>query len=461
MARILLSLSLLFLSACAAPEFKDPVAAMMDRKVQSDWRIDAANQAKSLGNDPKRITALHKLVWDAGHPFSVRKVAIDHLIELDERDFRDAVAKRITLIREYKALTHIFDIAIERNWTDFTPAAVKSFARPMHGVPDERRPEREVIEKLNPGQTIEQVVFDVLVKETEADNTERVAAWQLLCRLADSESLVTFLQTALSNSALIADLKAAAVDLHAMPVNREGIAWLYFIRDPARQSFWNQAKTAVASLNAEQKKGLELRHLPVLIAADPALVQQSRSQLLAGLQAALKGAEHHLNSPNYMGGNKEHPQRLHAWKEQLVWADLLAIHVLHKAVREPSVVEFLFKQGDRDVKNRGSEHGGVISVVDGKGVATEFPPILRLSHDRKFTPRQEMIEALYTGAAHYHLHAQEHKNRDWAGPGLGDMKTSDTVRFNYLVFTFIDEDRLNVDYYQHGRVVVDLGTLRR
>ncbi len=306
---ILFLTCLSLLPACAAPQYDDPVAKMMDRSIQADWRVDAANQAKALGDDPQRVKALHKLVWDKGHPFLLRKVAIDHLIELDERAFRDAVGKRITLIREYKALKHVLDLAVERNWTDFTPAAVKSYARPMHGVPDNERPERQVIEKLNPGKVIEQVVFDVLIQQTEGTNTERVAAWQLLCRLADSDTIVERLQTAPANSALIVDLRAAAVDLHVMPVNREGIAWLYFLREPARQAFWQQAKAAVALLNAEQKKGLELRHLPVLVDADAVRVRQSRAQLLASLQLVLQGAEHHLNSPNYMGGNKDHPQR--------------------------------------------------------------------------------------------------------------------------------------------------------
>lgn len=454
-----------FLATCAAPEFPDPIATMSDRKVQIDWRISAAEQAKvqgeAKGEDGRRIAALNKIVWESGHPFSLRRVAIDHLIEHDERVFRDNVAKRITLIREYKALKHILDIAVERNWTDFTAAAVRSYARPMHGTPDNKRPERDTIEKLHPGKSLESVVFNVLISDTDSTDAQRVAAWQLLCRLADTETLVNYLQTAPANSALIVDIKAAATDLHAMPINREGIAWLFHLRDPARQAYWNRAKAVVAGLNAEQKKGLELRHLPVLVDADAALLQQSREQLLAKLQALLAGAEHHLNSPNFMGGNKDHPQRLHSWKDQLSWADLVVIQTLSNAVRNPAVVRSLFSQGDRDVKNKGSEHGGVVVFNAGTPAAKNYDPILRLSHNRKFTPRNEMIKRLYTAAAHYHFHAQEYKNRDWAGPGLGDMNTADTMRFNYLVFTFVDENRLNVDYYQHGRVVVDLGTLRR
>jgi hypothetical protein len=63
--------------------------------------------------------------------------------------------------------------------------------------------------------------------------------------------------------------------------------------------------------------------------------------------------------------------------------------------------------------------------------------------------------------AHYHFHAQEYKNSEFAGPGKGDIDTADRLDFNFLVFTFIDEKTLNVDFYQPGGVVVDLGTIKR
>ena len=82
-------------------------------------------------------------------------------------------------------------------------------------------------------------------------------------------------------------------------------------------------------------------------------------------------------------------------------------------------------------------------------------------HDRKYLSPQRLIESLYTGAAHYHFHAQEFHNSDYAGPGRGDQDFANHLRFNCLVFTFIDHDRLNADYYQHDGVVIDLGTLAR
>ncbi len=49
----------------------------------------------------------------------------------------------------------------------------------------------------------------------------------------------------------------------------------------------------------------------------------------------------------------------------------------------------------------------------------------------------------------------------WAGPGPGDRNYANATRANCLVFTSVREDTLNVDFYRHGGVVVDLGVVRR
>jgi hypothetical protein len=83
------------------------------------------------------------------------------------------------------------------------------------------------------------------------------------------------------------------------------------------------------------------------------------------------------------------------------------------------------------------------------------------AHDLKFLAPQALIDRVYTGLAHYHFHAQEYKNTNHAGPGIGDMEFAKRLNFNCLVFTFVERDRLNVDYYQPNGAVVDLGTLER
>jgi hypothetical protein len=83
-------------------------------------------------------------------------------------------------------------------------------------------------------------------------------------------------------------------------------------------------------------------------------------------------------------------------------------------------------------------------------------------HDRKYVSPKQLIVDAYTGLAHYHFHAQSLTHRDYAGPGRGDLeRIGDRHRLNGLVLTFIDPQTLNVDFYRHGRVVIDLGTIRR
>ena len=107
-----------------------------------------------------------------------------------------------------------------------------------------------------------------------------------------------------------------------------------------------------------------------------------------------------------------------------------------------------------------TEHGGVLLHLGHRFLAQGFEPMYR-RHDLKYVPSNEMIGQLYFGVAHYHFHAQRYKNTRFAGPGEGDLKLARSLNANYLVFTFIDRNRLNVDYYQRGRIVVDLGTVKR
>jgi hypothetical protein len=44
---------------------------------------------------------------------------------------------------------------------------------------------------------------------------------------------------------------------------------------------------------------------------------------------------------------------------------------------------------------------------------------------------------------------------------MGDFAFADSSRSNGIVFTFLTADLLGVDYYRHGRLVVDLGAIAR
>ncbi len=74
---------------------------------------------------------------------------------------------------------------------------------------------------------------------------------------------------------------------------------------------------------------------------------------------------------------------------------------------------------------------------------------------------QAMFDAGYTALFHFHYHVQRERNGDYAGPGFGDRNYADNTRANCLVLTSVGAGRINVDFYRHGGVVVDLGVVEQ
>jgi hypothetical protein len=61
----------------------------------------------------------------------------------------------------------------------------------------------------------------------------------------------------------------------------------------------------------------------------------------------------------------------------------------------------------------------------------------------------------------HHFHAQVAEKVRYACPGRGDRDMVDRQQIHGLVFTFVDANHLNVDYYQPRGVAIDLGTIAR
>lgn len=461
-ARHWLTLALLTLSACAAPRYDDPIPVMTNRELSPDRRMEAARQAEArFPNDPRRISALNSLLWDRGFPHEHRRYAFDQLVAIDEAGFRPVLARRIVLIENPETVQYIYDQIVARGWGEFTPVLVRQWCRPVKGVMDAERSEKQALEKLNPGKTAGQVVLEVFA---DADDSipvdQQAAAWELLCRITPPGELMSKLAAAPDSTPMVIDLKACASELHTLPRNREGVLWLGYLRDPARKPEWEAYRSASGRLSDHQREGLELRHLPVLPLLDDATLSADRATLLQQVGSVINAAEHHLEGPTYDGPMNDWPQRFNDWSDQLSWADLATLRLLMRAVADRSVASSLFTQADQDKTDTSTEHGGVIDHAGNGFVATAHPPAIR-RHDLKYYPPQAMIEQLYTGLAHYHFHAQEYRNSRYAGPGLGDKENADRLPLNFLVLTFIDRDTLNVDFYRRGGVVLDLGVIRR
>lgn len=442
---VALFVAALLLTACTPRQGNDPLAKMLDREADPTHRLVAAVQARrQLADDPTRIAALNELVWHLGHPDALRIEAVDQLIEHDDVAFRRNLSRKIGRVQDWQVLEHIFDQVVARQWRDVTSTIVRHYALKAYGFTDQQRPERRVIAQLNPGKSVEQVVFEIFA---DADGTvpvtHRVAAWHLLARLhgPGQGRLLELLAQAPATTPLVIDLQSAATELHVLPTNREGIVWLSYLRDRSQSAYWQAARARVAQLTPEQRRGLALRHLAPLLLADESILAESRTGLVARLGRRIAAFE--------------------TVADRLAWADLLTLDLLWQALHSPPVVAALFGQADADLLDTASEHGGVLHGGPQQWRVTSYQPTLR-RHDRQFVPPNEMIRHLYAAAlGHYHFHAQTHHNQDFARPGGGDLKTAARLHFNFLVCTFIDRDQLNIDYYQPGGIAIDLGSIQR
>ncbi len=433
---------------------------MLDRHADPRWRQLATQQAQNqLTDHPARLNALRRIAWHNDYPAQQRCDAFKQLAQINENQLIQDASQRITRIKNTAVLNCLFDLAIARRWPGATALAVSGYAQ--HDPADKNPPHRRVIQTLNPGKTVDQVAYEVFTA-THPDNpshAQQAAAWQLLNRITTPTASRNSLTHAQPTTTLIADLQAAAADLNAVPTNREGVLWLAWLRATAQRPFWQRAAAAVAKLTTQQQAHLELRHLPTLLHQTRDALTADKNHLLNTLTDRVQLTDR-FNTPHKDGQLPTPSQNLEHWANKLAWPDLITIDLLTNALQDPAVAQSLFQQADADLADPHTEHGGVLDKTLNRFTATPYEPLMR-RHDRVFYPSQKMIEHLYTALAHYHFHAQQHNNRQYAGPGRGDLAAAERMNFNCLVFTFTDPNTLNADYYQPNGVVIDLGSIKR
>jgi hypothetical protein len=451
--------------ACAPRPYADPVAVMLDREADDRMRRRAVEQTQqTLGADPRRVEALQRLVIEPGYPVWLREHAVEELTHIDEASFRGFLRKNLHRISGQDTLTYVLERAVQGKWVDLTPAIVRRCADPVApGVSDAERPERRALEQLHEGRDAASLVWSMFIDDGKlASPGERVAAWVLLNRLWDPMQLRARLREAPASSALVVDLKACQEELGILPEHVEGVLRLVSLRDASQRAFWDRAAIAVSRLRDDQRAGLELRHLPILLRLSESQPAADREQLLTRLRDRLRSRQNHLLGSQVDFAGTRQPQLLQDWAAKLSWGDLVTIELLLGCLEDPSFVAAMFEQAQADRRDTLSEHGGVLDIDEAtrRPIARSYAPLAAQS-DQKFLPSPRMIEDVYTAVAHYHFHAQQYHHSDYAGPGSGDIALAERLGFHGLVLTFVDRDRLNVDYYQPGGVTIDLGTLRR
>lgn len=464
----ILALTFTLLDACSGRnvrQFQDPVAAATDRDLASRENLAALQQARDTAyDDPERIEMLKEIISGPQSSLEMRTLAFTQLEEFNSEMARQVLHYRLPTHRSWSFIDWVCDLIVQRRWTDMTPSLVRSLDRFSPAFEDEDRPERRALLALHEGKDLRQIVADLVltVPDNAVHEQWRQNAWELLNRLGPADPWAPRLAALKTDDPFLITLRDAYNELGVIARTREEVRWVEYLARPENAAVRESARQIVARIDPAYRADLRPRHLGTLVAVnriEPRWLDWSSQDIVSHMNARLIGREHfHPDSLITVRAQNTGPQSFKYWHEQLSWPDLLTVLLADRITHDPAVQAQLLAQARRDHQDESTEYGGLLTIsADGVPQAVLYPPIHR-SHDRKFYAPDAMVADGYEAPFHYHFHVQEQRNREYAGPGQGDMQYANSMSVAAVVFTYIKPDRLNADFYTQNKVVIDLGT---
>ena len=449
----------------------DPVAALNGAGTpeQQAMAIEQLGTKASLDEEERR--ALRRTSFAPAVSLGTRQAAFDLMVRMDRDGLRTALETNIVRMESFEYRRWVLEEIGRRGMKDFTNVVVNSWAGPVPvWGPDERkRPEYEALAALYGPDKVADALFAVMNDANPARQAGlRARAWELLMRIGERDRLKQLVTQAAirPDDAMLRDIKQLVQEVGILPETREELLWLAKLRQEASPAYWKMAGDALRKVPEAATRDFELRGIPVVIAAQryaPELLGRTREELYDDLLPRLRARGAAKHSANFTGWDTgaSHSENLGTQRDEVRWIDLLACEMALRMADDPSVRARLFDIADRDLQDRRTEYGGVVRLDDsGAWQVVEVRPRVTGS-DTRFEAPQELFDQGYTALFHFHMHAQEFENGSYAGPHMGDFAYAGSTRANCLVFTFVRRDTMNADFYRHGPVVVDLGTVGR
>lgn len=417
--------ALLLLSACAS---RSPEALLRSKDAHEPARVAAAAQA----SDPD-------LLWKTmarQDLLPVRQAAASRLWSLDGDAFWKRVEKDYAQVNHGPLWNWLCAEAGKAKEKRALRAMVLSWGKLDLQVAENERPEKEAVEKIGGWPALAILANLVSGKMMAGDAEAQRSAWMAAARLLGPSSIqchsLSGIIPATSDLHLV---KSMELRLSELPIVDEEIDILRF--QAALPQRTNQPRVPA--------RGLALARRQIRKPCDTIERELFATSTLYA----------HTLVPR----TKDAPLLSQAQPSP---ADLAVCHHLRLALAaSPPLVAALFAEADADLSDKKSEHGGLLYWNDKNEVIFEPVPASFRRHDEIYLPPESLFEKLRDGLAHVHFHAQKQNNGEYAGPGKGDLEFVERNRVNAVVFTFIDKDTLNTDAFFPGKIVVDLGCIKR
>ena len=401
------------------------------------------------------IAEAASLAWNPGTPVELRLKLIDFLAEHDESRFSHRARRSVVRERDWQAVSSVFNYAAERGWSGFERAALHRLAEPSTRYTHAERPERLWLAEAT-GRPPQDVAFEVFGGwDADATLSDRVAAWVALGRMVDPATRDNLLGFAMGSPA--EELQAASQHVDVLPDTKAQVLILLQLSEPIHADLWTAASQT--PLSDAQRQGLALRHLPA--------ATQYRGQIPpdhAALAATLAGRLDHspVERRESRALDADYSEAFADHRNDLAWGDLATIALLLGSLDQAGIAQLLFTVADLDRLDDSTELGGLLLIQD-HGQRLEFrsyPPMFR-GNDTRYVASDDLLADLPRALAHVHFHASANRNPEHAGPGQGDLAFARRFGVNAVVFTRLDRDTLNADFYTPDGTVIDLGVIRR
>ncbi len=488
---LFLTLIALIAGCSSKPEVPpDPILEVKNPRLRPERRAQAIDEAwvrvQSGAADRQSVrNDLKTLAWSPNWPVELRLKALRTVLSdtdpAGEADSRQLVRLMVPREKDPQVIALLSGTAADRGWIEAVPSLIRSLSRYDPGTPDAERAEYRAIQRLVPGRPVELTVVDTFLHPPPEEGAyglssvelTRADAWTVLGRLDPNRTLRMAMLENNSSDPDVASIKAAVGELRTAPRSGEEFAWLRSLRDPQKRAnaeWWESARMAIAAMGPERAPTLQLRHAEVIrwaAAHRPNWARASRQELLSELRGRLTGRTFHWRTAKEQTGDRMQVQSLELVELEVTWADLLTVLVLDDAVHDPAVITALFAQAALDKKDKSAEYGGIVEdmpMKSGEGAArvVMYPPRPGARRgDKEFVASTDMMAQSDRSLAHYHFHVQDAQNGSFAGPSTPDLSYADRLGRNCLVFTSVGKDAMNVDYYQPGGMVLDLGEIER
>ena len=454
------------LSACAGGG-GDPMKTLKSTNKSAATHLDAMARLDGPAPSAAYLEMLEDIMLSNRYLLPVRKAAFQRLARTAPETLDDALLMTLNRLQPTDFRAWVVEQVGLLGRTALTKSVIRSWATPLPMLDAaDNRPEIVALERLTGGSKVSVALIDTMLSSSAITEANlRARCWELLVVHGDTGQLELLVadDDLIGKDSMMLDMRASIQELGVVPGTREEILWIRELRKPRYAEYWKDVAAALAELSDERREELKPRHLAVAVAAHrhrPELLSMSDQELDQLLQQEIDDNGRRYKA-DFSGWNIKVTERLNDVRDKLVWGDQVAMLLAREALRSQAFVAHVFDYADRDMIDRTTEFGGIVEL-DSKGrfELIEYEPRARVADDR-YLASSKLFKDGYTALFHFHNHAQKYRNERYAGPHLGDFEYADETGVNGLVFTFVDEETLNVDFYREGSVVVDLGTITR